>query len=470
MNELLPVIPEKITVHLGGSSDKNADNVTVDFPDYIKNCASCEIYPTWPDASIRANIYAMISFALNRVYTQYYRVQNHDFDITNNTAEDQSYIRGHAVFDVINDVVDEIFNSYIKRAGSVEPLFAAYCNGTTSTCRGLSQWGSVSLAEQGYTAYGILKYYYGDNIEIVENAPVGDLLLAEPPMPLRLGIADDTVRFVELRLNRIGKNYPAIPKVSEVSIVFTDETEAAVKEFQRIFGMPVTGVVDRSTWYRIQFIYSGVKRLNEVESEGVSLDEVSLQLPTAIYEGETGIYVSVLQYYLHAVSIYYAEVPSIEVDGIYGPKTAEAVAAVQNLFGLEQTGSVDRQTLFAVYDIYLGVADVIRETDVTTAAQYGGQLLAVGSTGGDVSILQSYINVLSGVYDTVKPPEITGTYDAATEAAVSEIQRIFGITVTGITGPITWDTIASEYELIADGDRFTSGQYGGDIYNTEAGA
>ena len=299
---------------------------------------------------------------------------------------------------------------------------------------------------------------------------MGDLLLAEPPMPLRLGIADDTVRFVELRLNRIGKNYPAIPKVSEVSIVFTDETEAAVKEFQRIFGMPVTGVVDRSTWYRIQFIYSGVKRLNEVESEGVSLDEVSLQLPTAIYEGETGIYVSVLQYYLQAVSIYYAEVPSIEVDGIYGPKTAEAVAAVQNLFGLEQTGSVDRQTLFAVYDIYLGVADVIRETDVTTAAQYGGQLLAVGSTGGDVSILQSYINVLSGVYDTITPPEITGTYDAATEAAVSEIQRIFGITVTGITGPITWDTIASEYELIADGDRFTSGQYGGDIYNTEAGA
>ena len=158
------------------------------------------------------------------------------------------------------------------------------------------------------------------------------------------------------------------------------------------------------------------------------------------------------------------------MDGIYGPKTAEAVAAVQNLFGLEQTGSVDRQTLFAVYDIYLGVADVIRETDVTTAAQYGGQLLAVGSTGGDVSILQSYINVLSGVYDTITPPEITGTYDAATEAAVSEIQRIFGITVTGITGPITWDTIASEYELIADGDRFTSGQYGGDIYNTEAGA
>ena len=468
MSELLPVIPEKITVHLGASSDKNADNITVDFPDYIKNCASCEIYPTWPKESVRANIYTIISFTLNRVYTQYYRTRNHDFDITNNTAEDQSYIRGHAVYDTINDTVDEIFNSYIRRSGSVEPLFAAYCNGTTSTCKGLSQWGTVSLANQGYNALGILKYYYGDNIEIVENAPVGDLLLAEPPMPLRVGIADDTVRFVELRLNRIGKNYPAIPKISNVSIVYTQETEAAVREFQRIFGMPKTGVVDMSTWYRIQFIYSGVKRLNEVESEGVSLDEVSLQLPPVIYEGERGIYVSVLQYYLQAVSIYYAEVPYVDVDGIFGPQTAEAVTAIQNLFGLEQTGYVDRETLFAVYDVYLGVADVIRNAVVTTAVPYGGQLLAVGSSGEDVSLLQTYINVLSEVYNTVTPPDVTGTYDTVTEAAVSEIQRIFGITVTGIVGPLTWDAITSEYELISDGDGFTSGRYGGDIYNTEA--
>ena len=332
MNDgLLPVIPEKITVHLGASSDRNAENVTVDFPEYIKNCASCEIYPTWPEASLYANIYAIISFTMNRVYTEYYRTRGYDFDITSNTAEDQSFIRGHAVFDTVNTVVDRIFNSYIKRSGNVEPLFAAYCNGTTTVCRGLSQWGSVSLAQNGYTAYGILKYYYGDDIEIVENAPVGSLRMAEPPMPLRVGIADDAVRFAGLRLNRIGKNYPAIPKISNVSVIFTQETEAAVKEFQRIFGMEQNGTVDQSTWYRIQFVYSGVKRLNEVESEGVSLDEVSLQLPSVMYKGETGIYVSVLQYYLRAVSIYYAEVPSVAVDGIYGDETEAAVKAIQML-------------------------------------------------------------------------------------------------------------------------------------------
>jgi len=469
MNDgLLPVIPEKITVHLGASGNRDAENVTVEFPEYIKNCASCEIYPTWPEASLYANIYAIISFAMNRIYTEYYRTRGYDFDITSNTAEDQSFIRGHAVFDSVNTVVDAIFNSYIRRAGSVEPLFAAYCNGTTTSCRGLSQWGTVSLAEKGYTAFGILQYYYGDNIELVENAPVGDLLLAEPPMPLRVGIADSAVRFVSLRLNRIGKNYPAIPKISNITFVFTQETEAAVKEFQRIFGMEQNGTVDQSTWYRIQFVYSGVKRLNEVESEGVSLDEVSLQLPTVMYPGETGVFISVLQYYLQAISIYYAEVPSVDVDGIYGEQTEAAVRAIQNLFRLEPTGIIDRATLFAIYDVYLGVSDVIRESNSTAAAAYGGQILAVGSSGEDVTRLQYYIRVLATVYDSIEPPEITGTYGEITEAAVSEIQRLFGITVTGITGPLTWDAITGEYELIADGDSFNSGQYGGDIYDTGA--
>lgn len=465
MNELLPVVPEKITVHLGASADQNAENVTVDFPDYIKNCASCEIYPTWPDASIRANVYAIISFTLNRVYTQYYRSRNYDFDITSNTAEDQSYIRGHAYYDTISLVVDEIFNSYIKRSGSVEPLFAAYCNGTTTTCKGLSQWGTVSLAQNGYTPYGILRYYYGNDIEIVENAPVGELRMAEPPMPLRVGVADDAVRFAGLRLNRIGRNYPAIPKISNVSYIFTQETEAAVREFQRIFGLTQNGTVDQSTWYRIQFIYNGIKRLNEVESEGLTLDEVSLQLPSVLYPGESGIIVSVLQYYLNTISIYYAEVPKVYPDGIYGPQTEEAVRAVQGLFALEQTGILDRQTLFSIYDIYLGLTESIEEADVTVAAPYGGQLLTVGSSGGDVRRLQYYIGVISSVYTDVTPPQITGNYDTDTEQAVSKLQEIFGITVTGITGPITWDAITSEYELISDGDRYNSGQYGGDIYD-----
>lgn len=467
MSEYLPVIPEKITVHLGASRDNSAENVTVDFPDYVKNCASCEIYPTWPEEAIRANVYAIISFAINRIYTEYYKSRDLPFDITNNTAEDQSYIRGHAFFDTISRVVDEIFNSYIRREGKIEPLFASYCNGTTTTCSGLSQWGTVSLAEEGYSAYRILRYYYGDDIEIVENVQVGQFRAAVPPMPLRVGVADDAVRFVALRLNRIGKNYPAIPKISNVSIVYTQETESAVKEFQRIFGLGQTGVVDRSTWYRIQFIYSGVKKLNEIQSEGVSLDEVSLQLPSVMYPGESGITVMVLQYYLNSIATYYIEVPSVTVDGIYGRETEEAVKAVQGLFKIAQTGVIDRETVFAIYDVYLGITDVTRDYDVTVAAPYGGQLLTVGSSGDDVRRLQYYISVIATVYKDVDAPEITGTYGEETGEAVSKIQSIFGITVTGIAGPITWDAIVNEYELITNGSSFTNDQYGGDIYETE---
>ncbi|MBP5208862.1 MAG: peptidoglycan-binding protein [Clostridia bacterium] len=464
MAELLPVIPEKITVHLGASSDKNVENVTVSFPDYVKNCASCEIYPTWPEQSIRANLYAIISFAMNRIYTEFYRTRGYDFDITNNTSEDQSYIRGHSTFEPISRITDEIFNSYIRRPGRADPLFASYCNGTTTTCDGLSQWGTVTLAQNGYSAFEILKFYYGQDIELVTDVPVGKFRSAIPPMPLRLGIADDAVRFAELRLNRIGKNYPAIPKIANVNIVFTQETESAVSEFQRIFGLPVTGVIDIPTWYRIQFIYSGVKRLNEVESEGISLDEVSLQLPTEVYPGQTGIIVSVLQYYLNSIGLYYAEVPNIPVDGIYGPLTEQAVRGVQGLFGLEQTGITDRETVFAIYDVYFGIVDNMQSADVTVAAPYSGQLLSAGSSGIEVERLQYYIGVIADVYDSVTAPAITGVYDAATEAAVSEMQSIFGIDVTGITGPITWDAIKGEFELISDGQSFNNGQYGGDIY------
>ena len=177
--------------------------------------------------------------------------------------------------------------------------------------------------------------------------------------------------------------------------------------------------------------------------------------------------VSVLQYYLNTISLYYIEVPEVFPDGIYGPQTEEAIRAVQGLFALEQTGILDRQTLFAIYDVYLGLTENIDEADVTVAAPYGGQLLTVGSSGGDVRRLQYYISVISSVYEDITVPEITGDYDSDTEKAVSELQEIFGITVTGITGPITWDAITGEYELISDGDRYNSGQYGGDIYGTE---
>ena len=166
-----PYIPETITVHLG-SPDSNAPNVTVDFPTYVKNVASSEIYPTWPENSLRANIYVIVSFALNRIYTEWYRSRGYDFDITSSTQFDQKFINGREIFENISRLVDELFNDYVRRQGSIEPLFTAFCNGTTVTCGGLSQWGTVGLAQDGLTPYEILQYYYGDDIDIVRNAPV----------------------------------------------------------------------------------------------------------------------------------------------------------------------------------------------------------------------------------------------------------------------------------------------------------
>ena len=463
-----PVIPEKITVHLGAAADPSAENLIVNFPEYVKNCASCEIYPTWPREALIANIYAIISFAMNRVYTEYYRSQGYDFDITNNTAQDQSYVRGHDYYDTISVIVDEIFNSYVSRKDSVEPLFTAYCSGTTSTCEGLSQWGTVDLANVGYSALRILQFYYGDDIEIVENVDVGDLRPSVPLRPLRIGVLDDDVRFIELRLNRISVNYPAIPKIASVNPVFTQETEDAVKAFQKIFNLPVTGVVDNGTWYKIQYVYISVKRLNEVLSEGLALDEVELQLPLALYPGESGILVNVIQYYLSVISLYYLDVPRVETTGYYGQETTDAVTAFQRVFGLEPTGILDKETGYAIYDAYVGILSSVDGIYVSAQTRFPGQFLAAGSSGEDVKTLQEHLNVIASVYTSIPAVDVTGYFSGATEDAVSEFQRIFGITVTGIVGPVTWDAITDEYVLITDGRLYSEGQFSGNIGGEEA--
>lgn len=253
MNARYPVVPEYITVHLGAPDNKSAENVSVGFADYIKNVASSEIYPTWPEAALRANIYAQISFALNRIYTEHYRSRGYDFDITNSTAYDQAFVRDRDIFDNISIIVDEIFNDYIVREGYIEPLFAVYCNGTTVTCDGLSQWGSVSLANEGLGAYDILTRYYGEDIGLVENAPVQALEPSPPNILLSEGSAGNDVKFIQVRLNRISTNYPSIPKIPKVDGVFGVETGNAVREFQRIFTLnrtvPSTG--RRGTAYSV---------------------------------------------------------------------------------------------------------------------------------------------------------------------------------------------------------------------------
>ena len=211
-----PVIPEFITVHLG-PPDSSAENVTLPFSDYIANVASSEIYPTWPESAIRANIYAQISFALNRIYTEYYRSRGYDFDITNSIAIDQSFVNGRDIFSNVNQIVLDIFDNYIVRQGNVEPLFATYCDGEEVICDGLSQWGSVSLAEQGFSPYDILTYYYGNDIDIVTDAPIQGIRESYPGVPLRVGSVGDDVRTLQIRLNRISDNFSAIPKIPSES-------------------------------------------------------------------------------------------------------------------------------------------------------------------------------------------------------------------------------------------------------------
>ena len=393
---ITPYVPQSITVHLGPPG-ADAENVTVSFPDYVKNVASSEIYPTWEPAAIRANVLAIISFALNRVYTEFYPSRGYPFNITSSTAYDQKFIKGRSIFENISEIVDTIFNSYIRRIGFVEPLAAKFCNGTTSTCDGLSQWGSQAMAEQGADSITILRSYYGDNIEIVTNAPVMGIRYSYPGAPVRLGDRGEAVLRIQTMLNRISRDYPAIPKVQPVDGIFGESTEQAVIKFQQIFSLTPDGIVGSATWYKLVFLYVGVLDLAELVSEGQTFyaNAIPLEFSDVVAPGDTGEEVRVIQYLLSVVSEFYSNVPPVAVDGVYGPATRQAVLAVQQMAGLPQDGVVGEQTWQALYRLYAGIADTmteytnvipeqyrpqLAESDATSLTQYPGRPLILGST------------------------------------------------------------------------------------------
>ena len=393
---ITPYVPQSITVHLGPPG-ADAENVTVSFPDYVKNVASSEIYPTWEPAAIRANVLAIISFALNRVYTEYYPSRGYPFNITSSTAYDQKFIKGRSIFENISQVVDSIFNSYIRRIGFVEPLAAKFCNGTTTTCDGLSQWGSQAMAEQGADSITILRSYYGDNIEIVTNAPVMGIRYSYTGAPVRLGVRGEAVLRIQTMLNRISRDYPAIPKVQPVDGIFGEGTEQAVIKFQQIFSLTPDGIVGSATWYKLVFLYVGVLDLAELVSEGQTFyaNAIPLEFSDMVAPGDTGEEVLVIQYLLSVVSEFYSNVPPVAVDGVYGPATRQAVLAVQQMAGLPQDGVVGEQTWQALYRLYAGIADTmteytnvipeqyrpqLAESDATSLTQYPGRPLILGST------------------------------------------------------------------------------------------
>ena len=356
MPPVTPYVPQRITVHLGAPGS-NAQNVTVSFIDYVKNVASSEIYPTWEESALRANILAIVSFALNRVYTEFYRSRGYDFDITSSTAYDQFFVNGRSYFTNVARLVDDLFNDYLRRPGFVEPLAAKFCNGTTVTCEGLSQWGSQNLAKQGYNSTQILRSYYGD-VEIVTDAPIRGITSSYPGIALRRGFSGPSVLVVQVSLNRISQNYPSIPKISPVDGIFGAQTEAAVRRFQEVFDLEPDGVVGKATWYALVRIYTAVTSLSELRSQGQRFYSISWATTNPINRGDTGVKVEHLQYMLSVLSAYIPEIPPVTVDGVFGSATENAVLAAQRRFGLPQTGVVNAETWDEIYDQFSGIETI----------------------------------------------------------------------------------------------------------------
>lgn len=256
------VIPEYVIVHDGVPEDATAPNYYVRYKDYVKNVAANEIYSTWPEAAILANVLAIQSFTLNRVYVEWYRSKGYNFTITSSTAYDQKWVKGRNTFGNVDQIVDNVFANYLSRPGVRQPIFTSYCDGKNTTCRGLSQWGSRYLADEGYGAIEILRYYFGNDLYLNTAQQISGVPSSYPGYSLQNGSRGEKVRQLQNQLNRIAKNYPAIPTLSEDGI-YGPLTTNSVRIFQRIFGLPETGVTDYATWYKVSEIYTGITRISE---------------------------------------------------------------------------------------------------------------------------------------------------------------------------------------------------------------
>ncbi len=463
-----PIIPESIVIHLG-APDSGAQNVTETFADYIKNVASSEIYPTWPEEALKANIMAQISVALNRVYTGFYRNRGKNFDITNSPAYDQTYVYQRDIFDNISDLVDELFDSYIRRSGNIEPLFAEFCDGIEVRCNGLYQWGSVELANNGLNYEQILRNYYGNDIEIVKNVPIENVPESIPRRTLSEGDTGADVELIQIRLNRISANYPGIPKIYPVDGFFGDSTRKAVEVFQEVFGLDVDGVIGKATANKINYIYNSVKKLYFVNSEGLKLSDLSTSYESELKLGDASDNVFVFQYYLAYISLFYPTIPSIAADGIFGSATENAVKSYQQAFNLEQTGIVNEITWDSIQDTYF---DILNEVPYVfepgLILPYPGRILRIGIEGNDVIALQEYLNYISNTYTEIPKVTVDGSYGSATANAVTKFGEIFNIEVNqGRVNAQVWNKIISVYDDLYVGSMVNQLQFPG--YEINAG-
>ena len=442
-----PIIPQKITVHLGKPA-ASAKNVTVSFRRYIANVASSEVYPTWPDAALRANIHAQISLALNRIFTEWYPSKGYNYTITNSTSYDQYYVHDRTIFSVMEKITDEIFNTYVRRFGTIEPYYTEYCDGKQVTCKGMKQWGTVDRAREGKDALQILKYYYGSNIEIVRTNNIEAIPESYPGTPLRKGDTGKYVRILQRQLTRIVKDYPFMGQPGTDGI-FGEKTRQTVIAFQKQFRLTPDGVVGRATWYKISYIYVSVKDLAELTSEGEKPTGSQETLTGSNYpgsplrRGDRGNPVTQIQFWLDRLAEFTPELSGLSVDGIFGAGTERAVRDFQRLNGLTVDGVVGRVTWDAIYVQYQSL-----QNDTNQSSNgYPGRPLRNGSRGDSVRRAQFWLRIIATNYSTIPSLTVDGIFGAGTERSVRAFQREFGFTADGVIGPVTWEKL---YQVYAD--------------------
>lgn len=434
-----PIIPTMITVHLG-APDAAARNITVPFVEYIKNVASSEIYPNWPDDALKANILAQVSFALNRIYNEWYPSKGYNFDITSSPIYDQKFTEDIQFFERTSRIVDEIFNNYIVKGNQVQPLFAQYCDGKNTTCNGLSQWGTVTLANQGKSPLEILRNYYGNDIRIIYNAPVEENIMTYPGFPVELGTSGDFVRMLKIQLNRIGRDYPAIPTIIDDSVYFNVETERAVKKFQEIFNLEVNGIVNKQTWYKIKYIYNAVKKISSIYSEGIGIDEAELLYNKTIQLGDTGGPVYALNYYINTIAYFDSSLPFLDLkEPVFTEKTKQMVTAFQKKYNIVANGIVDANTWKALREAYKQTLAIVPEVCMCDVNEFfPGKYLSFEMTGEEIINLQKFLYLICTKNHSIPGVVVNGTFDRLTRQSVIALQRKFGLEANGVVGPSTW--------------------------------
>lgn len=438
-------IPQQITVHLGRPGD-DGENVDVAFIEYIKNVGSSELYPTWPENALRANLLAITSIALNRIFTEWYRSRGYDFDITNSTQYDQAYVHNRGIFDTISKIADEVFNDYIVREGQYHPLYAAFCDGRITQCNGLLQWGSVELANQGYSPIDILRYYYGEDINIVADAPIMDIQASFPGQKLKIGDSSFNVLRMELALDRIRVNYPAIPQINPLNGHFNESTQAAVRAFQNIFKLPATGEVDEATWYMIRYIFVAVTKLAELTTQGYQLNRLLEVTRETFLEGDMRPTVEMIQFAINVLSPFYPTIPSIPITGYFDENTRNAVIEFQKTMNLDPTGIVDRNTYEILSENMFNILDSLpSEAVFIPTLRWPGEEYGVGDDALPVYLLQEMLSYISLIVPMIPFIEPTGVFDDSTAQAVREFQILQGIEPDGMVDEQTWNSILNVY-------------------------